>query len=66
MLLTHALVLSASQFAHNKKSLRIYTSMHSAGLELTQLTYEYSRHEDNLLHHRGAVEDEYLYLDFRC
>ena len=25
--------------------------MHSGGLELTQLTY--SRHEDNLLHHRG-------------
>ena len=36
---------------HKKKSLRIYTSMHSGGLELTKLTY--SRHEDNLLLHRG-------------
>ena len=31
--------------------MRIYTSMHSGGLELTKLTY--SRHEDNLLRHRG-------------
>ena len=38
-LLTHALALSASQFVHKKKSQRIYTSMHSAGLELTKLTY---------------------------
>ena len=30
---------------------RIYTSMHSAGLELTKLTY--TRLEDNLIHHRG-------------
>ena len=37
---THALLaLSASQFVHKKKSHRIYTSMHSAGLELTKLTY---------------------------
>ena len=40
VLLTHALALSASQFVHKKKSQRIYTSrMHSAGLELTKLTY---------------------------
>ena len=39
MLLTHAtLALSASQFVHKRKSQRIYTSMHSAGLELTKLT----------------------------
>ena len=37
VLLTHALALSASQFVHKKKSQRIYTSMHSAGLELTKL-----------------------------
>ena len=41
VLLTHALALSASQFEHKKKSPRIYTSMHSAGLELTKLTYLY-------------------------
>ena len=52
MLLTHALALSASQFVHKKKSQRIYTSMHSAGLELTKLTY-YTRLEDNLIRHRG-------------
>ena len=51
VLLTHALALSASQFVHKKKSQRIYTSMHSAGLELTTLTY--TRFEDNLIHHRG-------------
>ena len=51
MLLTHALALSASQFVHKKKSPRIYTSMHSAGLELTKLTY--TRLEDNLIRHRG-------------
>ena len=34
-----------------EKSLRIYTSVHSGGLELTKLTY--CRHEDNLLRHRG-------------
>ena len=37
--LTHALALSASQFVHKEKSQRIYTSMYSAGLELTKLTY---------------------------
>ena len=51
VLLTHALALSASQFVHKKKSQRIYTSMHSAGLELTKLTY--TRLEDNLIRHRG-------------
>ena len=51
VLLTHALALSASQFVHKKKSSRIYTSMHSAGLELTKLTY--TRLEDNLIRHRG-------------
>ena len=51
LLLTHALALSASQFVHKKKSQRIYTSMHSAGLELTKLTC--TRLEDNLIRHRG-------------
>ena len=51
MLLTHALALSASQLVHKKNSQRIYTSMHSAGLELTKLTY--TRLEDNLIRHRG-------------
>ena len=51
VLLTHALALSASQFVHKKKSQRIYTSMHSAGLELTKLTY--TRLEDDLIRHRG-------------
>ena len=51
VLLTHALGLSASQFVHKKKSQRIYTSMHSAGLELTKLSY--TRLEDNLIRHRG-------------
>ena len=56
VLLTHALALSASQFVHKKKSPRIYTSMHSVGLELTKLTY--TRLEDNLICHRG---DRYIY-----
>ena len=51
VLLTHALALFASQFVHEKKSQRIYTSMHSAGLELTKLAY--TRPEDNLIRHRG-------------
>ena len=51
VLLTHALALSARQFVHKKKSQRIYTSMHSAGLELTELTY--TRLEDNLIRHGG-------------
>ena len=53
MLLTHALALSASQFVHKKKSQRIYTSMHTVGLELTKLTY--TRLEDNLIRHRGLA-----------
>ena len=55
VLLTHALALSASQFVHKKKSQRIYSRMHSAGLELTKLTY--TRHEDNLIRHRGDTID---------
>ena len=51
VLLTHALALSASQFVHKKQSTRIYTSMHSAGLELTKLTF--TRLEVNLIRHRG-------------
>ena len=51
VLLTHAPALSASQFVHKKKSPRIYTSMHSEGLELAKLTY--TRLEDNLIRHRG-------------
>ena len=51
VLLTHNLALSASQFVHSKKSQPSYTSMHSAGLELTKLTY--TRLEDNLIRHRG-------------
>ena len=52
LLLTHALLaLSASQFVHEKKSPRNYTSMHSGGFELTKLTY--TRLEDNLIRHRG-------------
>ena len=51
VLLTHALALSASQFVHQKRSERIFTSLHSAGLELTKLTY--TRLEDNLIRHRG-------------
>ena len=39
VLLTHALALSASQFVHKKESQRIYTNMHSAGLEPTKLTF---------------------------
>ena len=49
--LTRAPALSASQFVHKKKSPRIYTSMHSEGLELAKLTY--TRLEDNLIRHRG-------------
>ena len=51
VLLTQALALPASLFVHEKKSQRIYTSTHSAGLELTKLTY--TRLEDNLIRHRG-------------
>ena len=51
VLLTHTLALSVSQFVHKKKFQRMYTSMHSAGLEVTKLTY--TRLEDNLIRHRG-------------
>ena len=51
VLLTHALALSANQFVRKKKSQRIYTNMHSTGLELTKLTY--TRLKDNLIRHRG-------------
>ena len=44
--LTHALALSASQFVREKKSPRIYTSVHLGGFELTKLTY--TRLEDSL------------------
>ena len=54
-LLTYALALSASQFVHKKSYLRIYTSMHSGGFELTKLTH--TRLEDNLIRHRG---DRYI------
>ena len=53
VLLTHALALSASQFVHKKKPQRVYTSMHSVGLELTKLTY--TRLEDNLIRHQGCL-----------
>ena len=39
------------KFVHKKKSQRIHTSMHSAGLDLTKLTY--TRLEDNLTRRRG-------------
>ena len=61
VLLTHALALSASQFVHKKKSQRIYTSMHSAGLELTKLTY--TRLEVNLIRHRGDYHAPGMRLD---
>ena len=51
MMLTHALALSASPIMHKIMSQRVYTSMHSAGLELTKQTY--TRLEDNLIRHRG-------------
>ena len=50
VLLSHALALSASQLGHKKKSQRLCTSLHTAGLELTKLTY--NRLEDNLIRHR--------------
>ena len=58
MLLPHALALSASQFVHKKKSLRMYASVRSGGLELTP--FSYSRHEDNLLHTTGATGWRYV------
>ena len=45
VMLTHAFALSASRFVHKRKYLRIYTSTHSAGLELTKLIS--TRPEDN-------------------
>ena len=51
VLLPHAPALSASQFVHKKKAPRIYTRMHSGGLELMELNS--TRLEDNLLCHRG-------------
>ena len=54
LLLTDALALSASQFVHKeKKSQLIYSSMHSAGPELTKRTY--TRLEDNLEYATGAT-----------
>ena len=54
--------------AHKKNSLRIHTSMHSGGLEVTQLTN--SRHEDNLFHHRGdrlvLVESSHVCVSRIC
>ena len=51
VLLTHALALSASQYVHKKKSIRIYASMRSGELEVTKLTSTWL--EDNLMRHRG-------------
>ena len=63
VLLTHALVLfSASQIVHKKKSQRIYTSMQTAGPELTKLTY--TRLEDNLIRHRGMRIFFFFFLTF--
>ena len=57
VLLTHALALSAQlNLCTQEKIPMNYTSMHSAGLELTKLTY--IRLEDNLVRHRG---DRYPY-----
>ena len=61
VLLTHAPTLSASQFVHKKKSQRIYTRMHSAGIELTKLTY--TRLKDNLIRHRG---NRSIYWNLLC
>ena len=52
VLLSHALVLSGSQFVHKKKSQRIYTSIQSVGLDLTELIY--IGLDDNLIRHRGG------------
>ena len=61
MLLTHALALFASQLVHKKKSQLTYRSKHSAGLELTKLTY--TRLEDNLIRHRGDRSTSILSFD---
>ena len=51
VLLTHALAFSPSEFVRKKKPLRIETSMHSGGFDLTKLAY--ARLEDDLIRHRG-------------
>ena len=51
VLLTHAHAFCAGKFVHNKKSPRMYTSMHSSGLEHTKLTY--TRLEDNVILNQG-------------
>ena len=61
VLISHALALSVSQLAHKKKSLRIYTSMHSGRFELTKLAY--ARLDNNLTRHRG---DRSLLCTARC
>ena len=43
------------------KSLRMYTSIHSGGLELTKLTY--TRLEDNLIRHRGDIQYRIILLN---
>ena len=53
VLLTHALVLSASEFVNKKKSPRIYTSMHSGGFELRKLIC--TRLEDTTSYATGAT-----------
>ena len=53
VLLTHAFAFSASQSAHEQKSLRIYTRMHSGGLELAKLTH--IRLDENLIHATGVI-----------
>ena len=67
VLLTHALALSASHFVRKENSPRIYTSMHSGGLELTKLAY--TRLEDNLIRHRGdrlLLGDPYCATPLHC
>ena len=61
VLLTHALAFAASQFVHKKKSLRIYTSMHSGGFELMKLTY--TGLEDKLIRHRGDRVSTYYIVE---
>ena len=65
VMLTHALAFSASQLVRKKRSPRIYTSMHSGGIELTKLTY--TRLDYNLIRHRGDRCDICVYhLWFVC
>ena len=59
--LAHALrFIRKSYCAQEKVPPRIYTSMHSGGLELAKLTY--SRLEDNLTHHRGDRQHKHTLL----